>query len=41
MTKTTSNGDYREVKGVKVPFIIQNVGFDIDIKMSDVKIRIT
>jgi hypothetical protein len=30
-------GDYREVKGVKVPFIIQNVGFDIDIKMSDVK----
>ncbi|MFV8358068.1 M16 family metallopeptidase, partial [Flavobacterium sp. XS1P32] len=40
MTKTNSYSDYREVKGVKVPFnIIQNVGFDIDIKMSDVKIN--
>lgn len=40
MTKTTSYGDYREVKGVKVPFnIIQNVGFELDIKMSDVKIN--
>jgi hypothetical protein len=30
--------DYREVKGVKVPFnIIQNVGFELDIKMSEVK----
>ncbi len=40
MTKTTSYSDYREVKGVKVPFnIIQNVGFDLDIKLSDVKIN--
>jgi hypothetical protein len=28
------------VKGVKIPFnIIQNVGFELDIKMSDVKIN--
>nr|WP_314840203.1 pitrilysin family protein [uncultured Flavobacterium sp.] len=40
MTKTTSYSDYRDVKGVKVPFnMIQNVGFDIDIKISDVKIN--
>ena len=40
MTKTISYSDYREVKGVKVPFnIIQNVGFDLDIKLSDVKIN--
>ncbi len=40
MTQTTNFGDYREVKGVKVPFnIIQNVGFELDIKMSDVKIN--
>ena len=40
MTQTTSYGDYREVKGVKVPFnIIQNVGFELDIKMSEVKIN--
>ncbi len=40
MTQTTSYGDYREVKGVKVPFnIIQNIGFELDIKMSDVKIN--
>jgi zinc protease len=40
MTQTTTYGDYREVKGVKVPFnIIQNVGFDLDIKMSEVKIN--
>lgn len=40
MTQTTSYGDYREVKGVKVPFnVIQNVGFELDIKMSDVKIN--
>ena len=40
MTQTTNYGDYREVKGVKVPFnIIQNVGFELDIKMSDVKIN--
>ena len=40
ITQTTNYGDYREVKGVKVPFnIIQNVGFELDIKMSDVKIN--
>jgi hypothetical protein len=40
MTQTTTYGDYREVKGVKVPFnIIQNVGFELDIKMSEVKIN--
>lgn len=40
MTQTTNYGDYRDVKGVKVPFnIIQNVGFELDIKMSDVKIN--
>jgi predicted Zn-dependent peptidase len=40
MTQITSYGDYRDVKGVKIPFnIIQNVGFELDIKMSDVKIN--
>ena len=32
--------EYKEVKGVKVPFnIIQNVGFELNIKMSEVKIN--
>ncbi|UPZ17265.1 M16 family metallopeptidase [Flavobacterium humidisoli] len=36
----TNFNDYREVKGVKVPFnLIQNVGFELDIKMSDIKIN--
>ncbi|WP_185963948.1 M16 family metallopeptidase [Flavobacterium restrictum] len=40
MTQTTNFMDYRDVKGVKVPFnIIQNVGFELDIKMTDVKIN--
>ena len=40
ITQTTNYGDYKEVKGVKVPFnIVQNVGFELDIKMSDVKIN--
>jgi hypothetical protein len=40
MTQVTNYGDYREVKGVKVPFnIIQNVGFELDIKISDIKIN--
>ncbi len=40
MTQTTNYADYKEVKGVKVPFeIIQNVGFELDIKMSEVKIN--
>jgi hypothetical protein len=33
VTQTTSFGDYRAVKGVKVPYnMIQNVGFELDIK---------
>jgi zinc protease len=40
ITQVTNFSDYREVKGVKVPFnIIQNVGFELDIKMSDIKIN--
>jgi predicted Zn-dependent peptidase len=40
VTQTTTLGDYREVKGVKVPYnMIQNVGFELDIKISDVKIN--
>jgi hypothetical protein len=32
--------DYREVKGVKLPFnIIQNAGFELDFKMSEVKVN--
>ncbi|MDI1316053.1 pitrilysin family protein [Flavobacterium sp.] len=39
-TRVTTFGDYRAVKGVKVPFnTIMNVGFELDIKMSDVKIN--
>jgi hypothetical protein len=34
VTQTTF-GDYRAVKGVKVPYnMIQNVGFELDIKIS-------
>ncbi|MET3018027.1 insulinase family protein, partial [Flavobacterium hydatis] len=40
VTQTTNFGDYKEVKGVKVPFnIVQNVGFELNIKMSQVKIN--
>jgi zinc protease len=40
VTQTTSFGDYREVKGVKVPYnMIQNVGFELDIKISEIKIN--
>lgn len=40
MNKTNSYLDYREVKGVKVPFnMIQNVGFELNIKMTEVKIN--
>lgn len=40
ITQITNYGDYREVKGVIIPFnIIQNVGFELDIKMSEVKIN--
>lgn len=39
-TRVTNFKDYRAVKGVKVPFnTILNVGFELDIKMSDVKIN--
>ncbi|RXM45821.1 peptidase M16 [Flavobacterium sp. YO64] len=39
-TQITNFNDYKEVKGVKVPFnLIQNVGFELDIKMSDIKIN--
>lgn len=40
MTSTVTYGDYREVKGVKIPFnIIMNQGFDLDFKMTDVKVN--
>jgi zinc protease len=40
VTQITNFNDYKEVKGVKVPFnIVQNVGFELDIKMSDIKIN--
>ncbi|WDF64020.1 M16 family metallopeptidase [Flavobacterium sp. KACC 22763] len=36
----TNFNDYKEVKGVKIPFnLVQNVGFELDIKMSDIKIN--
>ncbi|MGC4041281.1 MAG: pitrilysin family protein [Flavobacterium sp.] len=39
-TRVTNFNDYRAVKGVKVPFnTVMNVGFELDIKMSDVKIN--
>ena len=40
ITQTTNYNDYRAVKGVKVPYnIIQNVGIELDIKISEVKIN--
>jgi zinc protease len=40
MTLTTTFTDYKEVKGVKVPFnIIQNVGIELDIKLSEITIN--
>ncbi len=40
MTVSTSFADYKDVKGVKIPFeMIVNQGFDLDIKMTDVKIN--
>ena len=40
VVRVTTLNDYRDVKGVKVPFnIIMNVGFELDIKMNDVKIN--
>ncbi|MEK8178784.1 pitrilysin family protein [Flavobacterium buctense] len=40
VTQVTSYNDYRDVKGVKVPFnTIMNVGIELDIKISEVKIN--
>ncbi len=40
MTSTIAFNDYKEVKGIKVPFnIIMSQGREIDIKISDVKIN--
>lgn len=40
MTVSSTFADYKEVKGVKFPFeMIVNQGFELDIKMSDVKIN--
>jgi zinc protease len=40
MTVSSTFADYKEVKGVKIPFeMIVNQGFELDIKMSDVKIN--
>ena len=40
MVITTSYKDYKDVKGVKFPFnMIMNVGIDLDIKMSEVKVN--
>ena len=40
MTSTITYGDYKDVKGVKIPYsIIMSQGRDIDIKVTDVKIN--
>jgi zinc protease len=40
ITLMTYYKDYRDIKGVKAPFnIVKNVGIELDIKMSDVKIN--
>ena len=40
MVMTTYFKDYKDVKGVKFPFnIVMNVGIELDIKLSDVKIN--
>ena len=40
MTLMTNYKDYRDVKGVKLPFnIIRNVGFELDIKLDSVKVN--
>jgi predicted Zn-dependent peptidase len=40
VTMMTYYNDYRDVKGIKVPFnIIKNVGIELDIKIADVKIN--
>lgn len=40
ITVTTNFEDYRQVKSIKVPFnIIQNIGIELDIKMSEITIN--
>jgi predicted Zn-dependent peptidase len=40
MTSTITYGDYKDVKGVKIPYsIVMSQGRDIDIKVTDVKIN--
>jgi zinc protease len=40
MTATTNFADYKEVKSIKVPFtIIQNIGIELDIKISEITIN--
>lgn len=40
MTQTTYFNDYKEVKGVKIPYnVVLNVGFELDVKMTEVKIN--
>jgi predicted Zn-dependent peptidase len=40
MTSTITYGDYKDVKGIKVPFnIVMSQGRDIEIKVTDVKIN--
>jgi hypothetical protein len=40
MTLMTYYKDYRDVKGIKMPFnVIRNVGIELDIKLTDVKIN--
>ena len=37
---TINYKDYRDVKGVKIPYnYVMNVGFDLDIKISDIKVN--
>ena len=40
MTQTTTFSDYRDVKGVKVPYkMVMNVGIEIDVTITDTKIN--
>lgn len=39
-TTMTYYKDYRDVKGVKIPFnIVQNVGFELDVKFTEIKVN--
>jgi hypothetical protein len=40
MTNTTYFKDYQDVKGVKFPFnIVMNAGFELDVKLTEIKIN--